>query len=211
MRSLFQITSRTGLIACLSIGLLGIFSPPKAFAEVGIDLKLGGGKPPELDIHGENHGLFENVGPQNQGPQINSTGNYDRCFIHTNCQAGVGYSNDENNSMGAGWYCKDGKLITNNTRLDNCNIQKGCTSDYYYVDYLSNGEGWTCLEKAYIHTGCSSNPGFSNSGTRGAGWYCSDNQKVDQNTQLDPAFIKAGCAQRGSGVKYSNGIWECQS
>lgn len=70
MRSLFQITSRTGLIACLSIGLLGIFSPPKAFAEVGIDLKLGGGKPPELDIHGENHGLFENVGPQTKDPRL---------------------------------------------------------------------------------------------------------------------------------------------
>ena len=204
MIPVLQITCRTGLAACLSIGLFSIFSPPRSFAEVGIDLKFGGGKPPELDIHGENQGLFENEGHQNQG-------NYDPCFIHTNCQAGVGYSPDANNSMGVGWYCKDGKLITNNTRLDNCNIQKGCTSDYYYVDYLSNGEGWTCLEKAYIHTGCSSNPGFSNSGTRGPGWYCSDNKRVDQNTKLDPAFIRAGCAKRGSGVKYSNGIWECQS
>jgi len=91
--------------------------------------------------------------------------------------------------MGAGWYCKDGKVVNTNTSFDECNIRKGCTSDKNYVGYVANSKSWECLEKAYIHKGCSSTPGFTSKGSLGAGWYCSDNQQVTQKTQFDPASI----------------------
>ena len=187
------------LTACLALSVLSFSSIPKASAEIGIDLKLGGGKP-ELEINdGNSDSSSDNYNSDSSNDNSDSSndnsdsssvdGNYDPCFIHPNCTAGAGYSSDNKNSMGAGWYCKDGKVVNTNTSFDKCNIRKGCTSDKNYVGYVANSKSWECLEKAYIHKGCSSTPGFTSKGSLGAGWYCSDNQQVTQKTQFDPASI----------------------
>ena len=200
------------LTACLALSVLSFSSIPKASAEIGIDLKLGGGKP-ELEINdGNSDSSSDNYNSDSSNDSSDSSsvdGNYDPCFIHPNCTAGAGYSSDNKNSMGAGWYCKDGKVVNTNTSFDKCNIRKGCTSDKNYVGYVANSKSWECLEKAYIHKGCSSTPGFTNKGSLGAGWYCSDKKEVNQKTQFDPASIKKGCSDQGSGIKYTDGIWTC--
>ena len=214
------------LTTCLALSVLSLSSIPKASAEIGIDLKLGGGKP-ELEINdGNSDSSSDNYNSDSSNNNSESSnnnsdssnnnsdsssvdGNYDPCFIHPNCTAGAGYSSDNKNSMGAGWYCKDGKVVNTNTSFDKCNIRKGCTSDKNYVGYVANSKSWECLEKAYIHKGCSSTPGFANKGSLGAGWYCSDKKEVNQKTQFDPASIKKGCSDQGSGIKYTDGIWTC--
>ena len=200
------------LTACLALSVLSFSSIPKASAEIGIDLKLGGGKP-ELEINdGNSDSSSDNYNSDSSNDNSDSSsvdGNYDPCFIHPNCTAGAGYSSDNKNSMGAGWYCKDAKVVNTNTSFDKCNIRKGCTNDKNYVGYVANSKSWECLEKAYIHKGCSSTPGFTSKGSLGAGWYCSDKKEVNQKTQFDPASIKKGCSDQGSGIKYTDGIWTC--
>ena len=229
------------LAACLALGMFSFAASPKASAEIGINLKLGGGRP-KLEIKDDNSDSSLNndnsysnssnydsssnsnnsnlrsnddnsnsVSNDNNSDSKNTSfdGNYDPCFIHTNCRAGAVYSSNTDNSMGVGWYCKDKKPVNTNTSFDKCNIRKGCTSDKNYVGYLMDSKSWECLEKAYIHKGCSSTPGFSNDGSLGAGWYCSDKKQVNQSTQFDPAAIKTGCSKQGSGIKFTNGIWQC--
>ena len=215
----------------ISVCILSVSTAPSAFAEIGVDLKLGGGKP-ELEIqdniNSESPSVDESSGSgpsttsgddiqtesvsdnsdSGSGSSSNDRG-YDPCYIHPDCTAGVGYSSDQKNSMGVGWYCKDGKSVNKNTSFDKCSIIKGCTSDNNYVGYVSSSQSWQCLEKAYIHQGCSSTPGFSDQGSLGAGWYCSDKKAVSQKTKFDPAAINAGCSKKGSGVKFSNGFWQC--
>ena len=238
------------LAACLVLGMFSFTASPRASAEIGIDLKLGGGKP-RLEIKDDNsdsninndnsysnsnndnsnsssnddnsnsgsnddnsdsNNNNSNSGSNDDNSNSNNSsvdGNYDPCFIHTDCKAGAGYSNNTDNSMGVGWYCKDGKPVNTNTSFDKCNIRKGCTSDKNYVGYVASSKSWECLEKAYIHKGCSSTPGFSSEGSLGAGWYCSDKKQVNQSTQFDPAAIKTGCSEQGSGIKFTDGIWRC--
>ncbi|WP_186523875.1 hypothetical protein [Synechococcus sp. SYN20] len=216
---LISIMRAINLTACLALSVLSFSSIPKASAEIGIDLKLGGGKP-ELEINdGNSDSSSDNYNSDSSNDNSDSSndnsdsssvdGNYDPCFIHPNCTAGAGYSSDNKNSMGAGWYCKDAKVVNTNTSFDKCNIRKGCTNDKNYVGYVANSKSWECLEKAYIHKGCSSTPGFANKGSLGAGWYCSDKKEVNQKTQFDPASIKKGCSDQGSGIKYTDGIWTC--
>ncbi len=213
------------LAACLALGMFSFTASPKASAEIGIDLKIGGGKP-RLEIKDDNsdsnlnndnsysnsNNDNSNSGSNDDNSNSNNSsvdGNYDPCFIHTDCKAGAGYSSNTDNSMGVGWYCKDGKPVNTNTSFDKCNIRKGCTSDKNYVGYVADSKSWECLEKAYIHKGCSSTPGFSSTGSLGAGWYCSDKKQVNQTTQFDPAAIKTGCSEQGSGIKFTDGIWRC--
>ena len=213
------------LAACLVLGMFSFTASPRASAEIGIDLKLGGGKP-RLEIKDDNSdsnlnndNSYSNSNNDNSNSDSNDDNsnsnnssvdeNYDPCFIHTDCKAGAGYSNNTDNSMGVGWYCKDGKPVNTNTSFDKCNIRKGCTSDKNYVGYVADSKSWECLEKAYIHKGCSSTPGFSSEGSLGAGWYCSDKKQVNQSTQFDPAAIKTGCSEQGSGIKFTDGIWRC--
>ncbi|WP_115016603.1 hypothetical protein [Synechococcus sp. UW140] len=200
-----------------TLAALSLLAPPQALAELGVDLEIKGGDSSGIgiDLHeGDSDSTIDTKktgrnSDKTQSPTLNDDG-YDPCFIHPDCKAGVAYSNDRSNTMGPGWYCKDGKLVNKNTNFDPCKIQKGCTSDIHYVGFLANNEGWICLEKAFIHKGCSKTPGFASNGSLGAGWYCSDNKKVDQSTPFDPAAIKAGCSQQGSGIKFSNGAWICQ-
>lgn len=213
------------LAACLALGMFSFTASPKASAEIGIDLKIGGGKP-RLEIKDDNsdsnlnndnsysnsNNDNSNSGSNDDNSNSNNSsvdGNYDPCFIHTDCKAGAGYSSNTDNSMGVGWYCKDGKPVNTNTSFDKCNIRKGCTSDKNYVGYVADSKSWECLEKAYIHKGCSSTPGFSSKGSLGAGWYCNDKKQVNQSTQFDPAAIKTGCSEQGSGIKFTDGIWRC--
>lgn len=213
------------LAACLALGMFSFTASPKASAEIGIDLKIGGGKP-RLEIKDDNsdsnlnndnsysnsNNDNSNSGSNDDNSNSNNSSvdrNYDPCFIHTDCKAGAGYSSNTDNSMGVGWYCKDGKPVNTNTSFDKCNIRKGCTSDKNYVGYVADSKSWECLEKAYIHKGCSSTPGFSSKGSLGAGWYCNDKKQVNQSTQFDPAAIKTGCSEQGSGIKFTDGIWRC--
>ena len=232
MRPILQLPSLLSSLANFSaVCVLGLSYAPNAFAEIGVDLKLGGDKP-ELEIKDNNINLDSSSNDDGSGSSTSSDssdnsdsgsnvnnagsgssssdGDYDPCFIHSDCTAGVGYSNDNKNSMGIGWYCKDGKAVNPNTNFDKCTIKKGCTSDSNYVGYVSSDQAWQCLEKAYIHKGCSSAPGFSQQGSLGAGWYCSDKQEVNQKPQFDPAAINAGCSQKGTGVQFVNGLWQCK-
>jgi len=199
------------------LGALSLLATPQASAELGFELEINEGGSSGIGIDLQKGGSGSTTDTQktirnsdkSPSPSLNYDGYYP-CFIHSDCKAGVAYTDVKSNTMGPGWYCKDGKLVNKNTNFDPCKIQKGCTSDIHYVSYLSNNEGWICLEKAFIHKGCSKTPGFASNGSLGAGWYCSDNKKVDQSTPLDPAAIKAGCSQQGSGIKFSNGAWICQ-
>jgi len=53
-------------------------------------------------------------------------GQNDNCYIHKNCQAGAGYSNDNTASLGNGWYCADGQYVDASTPFDKCHIHKNC-------------------------------------------------------------------------------------
>lgn len=140
---------------------------------------------------------------------------YDPCWIHTDCEKPVGYSNNPKSSMGVGWYCTDGKLVTKETKFDFCKIQTGCKPELgrspQYMPKMSEGgqAGWRCLDNAFIHTNCTTGAGYSQKGgSLGIGWYCKDNKYVDKTTKFDKAYIHPGCT---SGVKYDNTVqaWLC--
>ncbi|WP_137024864.1 hypothetical protein [Synechococcus sp. UW179A] len=140
---------------------------------------------------------------------------YDPCWIHTDCEKPVGYSNDPNSSMGIGWYCTDGKLVTSSTELDSCEILKGCTAESgrspQYVPKMSEGgqAAWRCADNAFIHTNCSAAGWSKDGGTMGIGWYCDDGKYVDKNTEFDKAYIHPGCPA----VEYNKTFqaWICKN
>lgn len=142
---------------------------------------------------------------------------YDPCWIHTDCEKPVGYSNDPKSSMGIGWYCTDGKLVTKSTNFDHCEILKGCTAESgrspQYIPKMSEGgqAGWHCADNAFIHTNCSAGAGYSKKGgSMGIGWYCKDGKYVDKNTKFDKAYIHPGCS---AGVEYdtTRQAWVCKN
>ena len=98
----------------LSVCILSLSTAPSAFAEIGVDLKLGGGKP-ELEIQdninsespsvddssgsGQSTSSGDDIQTESVSDNSNSgsgsssnDGNYDPCYIHPDCTAGVGYS-----------------------------------------------------------------------------------------------------------------------
>ncbi|MDG1680000.1 MAG: hypothetical protein P8H90_12760, partial [Tateyamaria sp.] len=88
--NLISIMRAINLTACLALSVLSFSSIPKASAEIGIDLKLGGGKP-ELEINDGNSGSSsdnynsdssnDNSDSSNDNSDSSSVdGNYDPCF-----------------------------------------------------------------------------------------------------------------------------------
>jgi len=135
----------------------------------------------------------------------------DRCWIHTGCSTGAGYSHT--GSMGPGWYCTDDVYCDASTRYDACAIHTNCHSGVKF-----EAGRWTCSDDndggiagvtdgCYIHKGCS-HAGYSsdNTASLGNGWYCLDGVYVDANTQFDRCLIHKRC---GCGVVYKGIAWFC--
>ena len=105
---------------------------------------------------------------------------FDPAFIHTGCDAGVGYCDWQNGdtcSKGTGWYCLDDVNVSNlNSQFDfdAARIHHGCDSDTMGAHYSPIVGAWYCMDdsefgevnRAFIHPGCDA----------GADW-------CDENTQ----------------------------
>ena len=156
---------------------------------------------------------------ENELNQLPPSGGTDACFIHSGCKKGVGFS--QMGTMGEGWYCTDGQLVSPQTQYDQCNIIPGCTSDIHSVQYgpvwkLGEhssprvvGQSWQCFDNAFIHQGCEKGVVYMKNGTMGTAWYCNDGKKVDSSTPIDTAFIQPGCQK---GVEFDGKIsaWRCK-
>ena len=64
---------------------------------------------------------------------------YDNAFIHQGCTKGAVY--DKNGTMGAAWYCNDGKKVEESTQIDESFITPGCTEGAIFD---SNINAWRC-------------------------------------------------------------------
>jgi hypothetical protein len=86
---------------------------------------------------------------------------YDACYIHTGCEGGAGFCDqdccDANNGCyggGPAWFCDDGEdLNDGSTSLDDCAIHVGCTSGGVVFDV--EGSQWVCNDElAHLAQSC---------------------------------------------------------
>lgn len=188
------------LAACLALGVFSFTASPKAFAEIGIDLKLGGGKP-KLEIKDDNSDSSLNSDNSDSNTNDNSSNSYnDNSDSNTNDNSNSGSNDDNSNS----------NTSSTDGNYDPCFIHPDCKAGAGYSSNSDNsmGVGWYCtdgkpvntntsFDKCNIRKGCTSDKNYVGYVMDSKSWECLEKAYIHKGCSSTPGFSSTGSLGAG--------------